>query len=128
MPEARNQCATAFGAFYDFYIERPWLSRPVGRLQWGIDVRPMYPSMEVIARAGGGATVVDVPCGGGLALRALRPDQDVRFVAVDMDERMLERPRARAARRGRGRVETLAADMRDVSVEGRRFVIFRGRR
>ena len=76
MAEARNQCAGAFGAFYDFYIERPWLSRPIGRMQWGIDVRPMYASMEVIARTDGGATIVDVPCGGGLALRALRPGQD----------------------------------------------------
>src|SRR4051812_16657043 len=112
MPDARNQCATAFGAFYDFYIERPWLSRPLGRLQWGIDVRPMYASMEVIGRAGAGATIVDVPCGGGLALRALRPGQDARFVAVDIDERMLGRTRAKAAARGLDQVDTIAADMR----------------
>src|SRR3954452_10612176 len=114
MPEARNQCATAFGAFYDFSIERPWLSRRLGRLQWGIDVRSMYASMDVISRQGGGATIVDVPCGGGLALRALRRGQDVRFVAVDIDECMLERTRAKAADRGLDQVETVAADMRSL--------------
>jgi SAM-dependent methyltransferase len=117
MPEARNQCATAFGAFYDFYIERPWLSRRIGRLQWGIDVDPLYASMEVIGRQADGATIVDVPCGGGLALRALRPGQDVRFVAVDIDGRMLERTRAKAAARGLHQVETVAADMRALPLD-----------
>ena len=48
--KATNQCATAFGALYDFYIERPWLARAIGRVQWGIDVDPMYASIAAIGQ------------------------------------------------------------------------------
>ena len=109
---ADNQCAGPFGAVYDFYIERPWLTHTIGRLVWGTDTRPMYASMETVGRMGEGKTIVDVPCGGGVALRALRPGQDVHYVAGDIAPAMLERVRARAAARGLGQVETIEADMR----------------
>ena len=109
---AHNQCAGPFGAVYDFYIERPWLTHTIGRVVWGTDTRPMYASMEDIARMGEGATIVDVPCGGGVALRALRPGQPVRYVAGDIERAMLERVRARAAARGLTQVEAIEADMR----------------
>ena len=32
-----NSCAGPFGAFYDFYIERPRLVSVIGRAVWGID-------------------------------------------------------------------------------------------
>lgn len=91
MPEVSNVCAGPFGAFHDFYIERPWLARAIGRIVWGVDLAPLYASMQAIGRLPDGATVLDVPCGGGVALRALRPDQRVRWIAVDIDETMLER-------------------------------------
>ena len=107
-----NPCAGPFGAAYDFWIERPWLSAIVGRAMWGIDTAPLYASIEsAVAGRGGGETLLDVPCGGGLALRALRPAQDVRFVATDISEPMLERTRRRAAARSLGQVETVSADM-----------------
>jgi hypothetical protein len=37
MDDTPNICAGPFGAFYDFYIERPWLMRLIGRAIWGID-------------------------------------------------------------------------------------------
>lgn len=107
-----NPCAGPFGAVYDVYIERPWLTYAIGRLVWGSDTRPMYASMEAIGRVWDGATIVDVPCGGGVALRALRPEQRVRYVAGDLEPAMLERVRARAAARGLTQVETVDADMR----------------
>ncbi len=109
---SHNQCAGPFGAVYDFYIERPWLTHTLGRLVWGTDTRPMYASMQVIGRMGEGATIVDVPSGGGVALRALRPEQDVRYSAGDIVPAMLERGRARAAARGLRQVEAIEADMR----------------
>jgi ubiquinone/menaquinone biosynthesis C-methylase UbiE len=117
MGDARNQCATAFGAVYSFYIERPRLARAIGRVQWGIDLAPMYERMAVIGAARAGAVIADVPCGGGVALRALDPGQDVRYLAIDIDDRMLERTRARAAERGLRQVETLKADMRDLPLD-----------
>ena len=107
---ATNVCAGPFGAFYDFYIERPWLMGLIGRALWGIDASVLYSSMESIEPAPG-STIADVPCGGGVALRALRPEQDVRYLAGDLDPKMLARAERRARARSLGQVELLTADM-----------------
>jgi SAM-dependent methyltransferase len=70
--------------------------KAIGRTVWGIDASVLYDSMEPLAGIGDGKTVVDVPCGGGVAFRALRSEHDVRYVAIDIDEKMLARARARA--------------------------------
>jgi len=106
-----NVCAGPFGAAYDFYIERPWLMRLIGRAVWGIDASILYGSMEPIGRTAPGATILDVPCGGGVAFRALGPDQDVRYVAVDLSAKMLRRAERRARRRSLSQIEIVAADM-----------------
>jgi len=106
-----NVCAGPFGGVYDFYIERPLLMRLVGRAIWGIDSSPLYTSMDAIGRAGAGATVVDVPCGGGVAFRALSPEQDVRYVAADLSPKMLRRAARRARKRSLGQIELVEADM-----------------
>jgi ubiquinone/menaquinone biosynthesis C-methylase UbiE len=108
---ASNVCAGPFGSFYDFYIERPRLMRLIGRAIWGIDASVLYASMEAIRHAAPGATILDVPCGGGVAFRALRPDQNVRYTAADLSSRMLERAERRAHRRSLKQVEFVAADM-----------------
>ena len=117
MANERNVCAGPFGSVYDFYIERESLSRLVGRLVWGIDVRPMYRSMGVIGELADGATILDVPCGGGVALRGLRPGQRARYIAVDLSEAMLDRVRHRAADRALQHCETVQADMTALPVE-----------
>ena len=111
-PSSPNVCAGPFGAVYDFYIERDWLMRLIGRVVWGIDASVLYASMDAIRRAQNGARILDVPCGGGVALRALRPDQDVRYIAVDVSKKMLERAKRRAKRRSLSQVEFVLADMR----------------
>jgi SAM-dependent methyltransferase len=114
MAEVTNVCAGPFGVLYDFYIERPWLAQAIGRAAWGIDIAPLYRSMAALAELPDGATVLDVPCGGGVALRALRPGQRVRWIGVDVDARMLARCARRARERGLrdGAFEPVAADMR----------------
>lgn len=107
-------CAGPFGAAYDFYIERPRLMQAVGRVIWGIDGSLIYASMEPLKRAGRGITVADVPCGGGVALRALSPDQDVRYLAADLSPKMLRRARRRAEARSLRQVEAIEADMTDL--------------
>ena len=106
-----NVCAGPFGAFYDFYIERPWLMRAVGRAIWGIDATVLYASMGPIEEIGSGATILDVPCGGGVAFRALSPDLDVRYTAGDLCPKMLRRAECRARKRSIRQVEFIAADM-----------------
>lgn len=114
MPEVTNVCAGPFGAFYDFYIERPWLAGAIGRAIWGVDLAPLYTSMAAIGQLEDGATILDVPCGGGVALRALRPGQRARWIAVDIEEAMLARFERRASERSADglEVELLQADMR----------------
>jgi SAM-dependent methyltransferase len=109
-----NVCAGPFGAFYDFYIERPRLMQAIGRTLWGIDSSLLYASMEPLAQAPAGATIVDVPCGGGVAFRALRPELDVRYIAVDLSPKMLRRAERRARARSLKQVELLEADMTEL--------------
>ena len=71
--ETRNVCAGPFGAVYDYYIERPRLARLVLGLTWGVDPRPFYRSLAAVGEMPDGATILDVPCGGGVALRGLHP-------------------------------------------------------
>ena len=98
MDETPNICAGPFGRFYDFYIERPRLMRLIGRIVWGIDASLLYASMKPIGEVPDGSTILDVPCGGGVAFRALRPEQDVRYMAADLSEKMLAHAKRRAAR------------------------------
>jgi SAM-dependent methyltransferase len=115
MPEVANICAGPFGGFYAFYIERPWLAQLIGRTAWGIDIAPLYRSMAALAELPDGATVLDVPCGGGVALRALRPGQQVRWIAVDLEPKMLARFERRAREHGLseddGSLQLVEADM-----------------
>jgi SAM-dependent methyltransferase len=109
-----NACAGPFGAFYDFWIERERVARLVGGTLWGIDVRPMYADMQrLVGDAADGAVLLDVPCGGGVAFRHLRADQEVRYIAVDLDDDMLDRARSRR----RPQVEVIRADMRSLPLD-----------
>ncbi len=95
---------------YDFGVEREWLARPAGALLWGTDTRLMYETIRAIGAMPPGSAVLDVPCGGGLALRGTRPRQDLRYVAADISPVMLARTRARAAKLGRS-ITVTAADV-----------------
>jgi SAM-dependent methyltransferase len=112
-----NICAGPFGAAYDFYIERPWLMQLIGRAVWGIDARPLYAAMAPIERLEAGETVIDVPCGGGVALRAVSPGQRIEYLAGDIDPTMVERARRRASKRGLTQVQTALADLEALPYE-----------
>lgn len=100
--------ASAFGAVYSAYMERPWLARRVSRVVWGGDLRPYYEAMEAVAEVPLGGTVVDCPCGAGPALRAVPAGRDLRYVAMDLSPSMLRRADRRALVRG-VEVETVRA-------------------
>lgn len=117
MSEATNQCASSFGGVYDFYIERPWLAKLIGRTVWGVDLQPMYENLDAIGDLGDGEVLLDVPCGGGLALRSLNENQRLRFIALDIDQSMLRRTREKAAVRNLQQVEVVEGDMRQLPLE-----------
>ncbi len=110
----RDFYASPFGVAYSTYMEKPLLSRLIGRIVWGGDDKPYYDSMNAIAEVADGGAIVDCPCGAGPALRALRPGAEVRYVAADLSPSMLRRARKRAASRGLGKVEFIEADATDL--------------
>jgi SAM-dependent methyltransferase len=103
-----------WAAVYDFFVERESLSRPLGKLVFGTDTGLLYDGMSSIDDVPPGGAILDIPCGGGVALRALRPDHDVRYVAADIAPAMLERTAAVARERGLDQVETETADVEDL--------------
>lgn len=105
------------GSGYDAYIKRPAVARLIGRVLWAADTRPMYALLHAVGEVPDGATVLDAPCGGGLAFRGLRPDQRVRYVAIDLSEGMLERARREADRRGLGQIELVRGDLQELPID-----------
>lgn len=80
----RDFYASPFGVAYSTYMERPRLSRLISRVVWGGDSKPYYDNMSAVAEVADGGTIVDCPWGAGPTLRALHPDAEVRYVAVDL--------------------------------------------
>jgi SAM-dependent methyltransferase len=107
----------ALGGVYGFYIEHERLSRLIAAVAWGADIRPFYVSMRAIADVLDGGLIVDAPCGAGVAFRGLRPQQRVRYLALDLSPRMLERARRRAHALGLAQIELVEGDAESVPLE-----------
>lgn len=103
--------AKTIGASYDWAMARPTVARRFGRTVMGADVDRVFRVMELIAELPDGAAILDVPCGGGVAMLRLRPDQRVRYVGVDISAPMLARARRRIPREHVDRVEIRQADI-----------------
>jgi SAM-dependent methyltransferase len=116
--------ASPLGAAYSAYMERPRLSRRIGRLIWGGDTGAYYESMDAIGDVADGGTIVDCPCGAGPALRALDPEAGVRYVAADLSPSMLRRARERAASRGLGEIEFVESDAASLPLESESADLF----
>ena len=89
-----------WAAFYGWTVEHP---RAGGALWWvgvGSELRWLYDAADEIGRQPAGSRILDVPCGGGVALRGLRPGQGVAYVAADIAQSMLDRTLEAAVRRG----------------------------
>jgi ubiquinone/menaquinone biosynthesis C-methylase UbiE len=103
-----------WAAVYDFFVEREQLSRPAGRVLFGTDMDRMYGAMAAVEDVPDGGSVLDIPCGGGVALRALRPGRRIRYVAADIAPDMIARTEQVARERGLDQVETRQADVQDL--------------
>jgi SAM-dependent methyltransferase len=109
------------GGAYDFAVEHEWIARPAGLALWGTDTRKLYDSFHTIGELPDGSAVLDIPCGGGVALRGLRPGQRIRYVAADLSAEMLARARNRAASLGHRDVEFVEADITRMPFEDNEF-------
>jgi SAM-dependent methyltransferase len=99
-----------WASVYAFGIARPAVAGAVGRVGFGTDLQGLYDAIASIGSVAAGGTVLDVPCGGGVALRGLRPGSRLRYLAADISPAMLARTERTAGRLG-VEVETLAADV-----------------
>jgi SAM-dependent methyltransferase len=101
-----------WGTAYDWIVEHPVVGGAVWRAGTGSHLRLLHEAADEIGRLPAGSGVLDVPCGGGVALRGLRPGQGLAFVAADLSPRMLARTRRSADRRGVGdQVTTVECDV-----------------
>jgi len=101
-----------WASFYDWSVEHPRAGGAVWRLGIGSDLRKLYDAAAEIGRQPAGSAVLDIPCGGGVALRGLRPGQGVRYVAADIAQAMLDRTMSAAYERGvADQVEARLADV-----------------
>ena len=101
-----------WASIYDWTVEHP----RVGGLVWAAglqsDLRRLYAAAAEIGRQPAGTRILDVPCGGGVALRGLRPGQGVEYVAADIAQSMLDR--TLGAARDRGVVDQVVPRVADV--------------
>jgi SAM-dependent methyltransferase len=111
-PSAAWAAGHPWSAVYDFFVERESLARVAGFVAFGTDTGKLYEAIAAIGELPAGSSVLDIPTGGGVALRGIRPGQGIRYVAADISPDMLERARRVARERGvEDQVEFETADV-----------------
>ena len=100
---------------YDRLVEGGPVAGTLWRLGTGSDRARLHAAADEVGALPAGSVVLDVPCGGGVALRGLRPGQGVDYLAADVSPAMLARTAEAAVRRGvADQVTTLEADVGDL--------------
>lgn len=90
----------AYAALYDWSVGHPRAGGLAWRVSMGSDLRLLHEAARELGELPPGSRVLDVPCGGGVALLALRPERRVTYVAADLSAPMLRRTLRLAERRG----------------------------
>ncbi|MFL6091261.1 MAG: class I SAM-dependent methyltransferase [Aeromicrobium sp.] len=105
----------AWAHFYDWTVEHPRVGGAIWKLGMGSDLGELHRATAEIGIQPAGAAILDIPCGGGVALRGLKPGQCVRYVAADISPAMLERTAHAAQERGvEDQVELTEADVHNL--------------
>ncbi len=123
MPDLRERWRTGWleASAYDWAVENEHVARVLGRLIWGTDTSAFYRDIARLSELPQGTSVLDIPCGGGVAFRGLQPQQELHYVAADLSPVMLRRARAEAERRGLRWIEFTEADVEALPFEDSRF-------
>jgi len=123
VPDLRERWRTSFieATAYDWAVEHEHVAGVLGRLIWGTDTSAFYRDIARLSELPGDTRVLDIPCGGGVAFRGLRPEQELHYVAADLSPVMLRRARAEADRRGIHWIEVVEADVEALPFEDRSF-------
>jgi SAM-dependent methyltransferase len=123
VPDLRERWRTSFieATTYDWAVEHEHVAAVLGRLVWGTDTSAFYGDLTRLGELPTATKVLDIPCGGGVAFRGLRPAQELDYVAADLSPVMLRRARAEADRRGIHWIEFAEADVEALPFEDRSF-------
>lgn len=123
MPDLRERWRTSFieATTYDWAVEHEHVAGLLGRLIWDTDTSAFYRDIARLSDLPTGSKVLDIPCGGGVAFRGLRAEQELHYVAADLSSLMLRRARAEASRRGLNWIEFIEADVEALPFEDRSF-------
>jgi SAM-dependent methyltransferase len=123
MLDLRERWRTSFieATTYDWAVEHEHVAGVLGRLIWGTDTAAFYRDIARLSELRAATRVLDVPCGGGVTFRGLRPAQELDYVAADLSPVMLRRARAEADRRGIHWIEFVEADVESLPFEDRSF-------
>lgn len=101
-----------WASFYDWTVEHPRAGGAIWRVGMSSDLSKLYGAAAEIGRQPSGSRILDIPCGGGVALRGLKPGQGVTYVAADIAQTMLDRTMDAARERGvADQVEPRIADV-----------------
>src|SRR3954449_13426218 len=115
-PSRAWEAGHPWASVYDFFVERESLARVAGLIGFGTDTRLLYRAIDAVGELPAGSAVLDIPTGGGVALRGLRPGQRIRYVAADISPDMLERAQRVARELGvEDQVEFRTADVERLS-------------
>ncbi|WP_148613569.1 class I SAM-dependent methyltransferase [Nocardioides rubriscoriae] len=107
---------------YDWSVEHPRAGGLLWRIGIQSDLQRLYAATDELTALAPGSRVLDVPCGGGVALRGLRPGQGVDYVAADIAQAMLDRTTRAAHERGvADQVSTQVADVGDLPFDDDSF-------
>jgi SAM-dependent methyltransferase len=123
VPDLRERWRTSFieATAYDWAVEHERAAGLLGRLVWGTDTSAFYREIARLSELPAGTKVLDIPCGGGVAFRGLRPERELHYVAADLSPVMLRRACAEAERRGIHWIEFVEADVEALPFEDRSF-------
>jgi SAM-dependent methyltransferase len=121
-PSAAWKAGHPWASVYDFFVERESLARVAGLVAFGTDTGLLYDAIDAVGELPEGNAVLDIPVGGGVALRGVRPGQGLRYVAADISPDMLERTANAAREHGvEDQVELREADVEKLPFEDGEF-------
>ena len=121
--DLRERWRTGFieASTYDWAVEHEHVAAVLGRVIWGTDTGVFYRDIARLSELPAGTSVLDIPCGGGVAFRGVRPEQALHYVAADLSPVMLRRARAEAERHGLHWIEFVEADVQALPFAERSF-------
>lgn len=116
MPDLRERWRTSLieATTYDWAVEHERVAGVLGRLIWGTNTSAFYRDIARLGELPAGTSVLDIPCGGGVAFRGLRPERELDYIAADLSPVMLRRARAEADRRGVHWIKFTEADVEEL--------------